>query len=245
MSEKELTQFVTRLQSSAGDNLENVVLFGSAATSEFSPEFSDINLLCVLADLSIQKLASLGPTIRWWMRRKHPAPLLFTGEELERSADVFAIEFLDIKQHHRVLFGEDVFSRVQVRLDLHQRQLRHELRTKLLLLRERFVIADGNRQKTVDLLLHSISSFLTLFRHALIALGEQAPSSKQEILEQSASTLGFDKLVFVQLLEIREGKRDKKSLNPNDAFARYFSAIEHVARSVDALPISPNLEKQL
>src|SRR5258707_12504490 len=92
--EKLIGEFVERLRAAAGEDLQSVILYGSAATGEFHPEFSNINLLCILREISFDTLQKLQPDVTWWVGRKHTAPLLLTREELERSADVFAIEFM-------------------------------------------------------------------------------------------------------------------------------------------------------
>ena len=43
-----LNELVEKMRAAAGENLLSVVLFGSAAQGEFHPEYSDVNLLCVL-----------------------------------------------------------------------------------------------------------------------------------------------------------------------------------------------------
>ena len=35
-----------------------------------------------------------------------------TEEELSRSSDVFTIELMDMQQHHRIAYGEDVLSTI-------------------------------------------------------------------------------------------------------------------------------------
>jgi hypothetical protein len=139
--EKQLTEFVNRLRQAAGENLKSVILYGSAAGGEFHSEFSNLNLLCIMGEISFPLLASLAPAVEWWTRQKHAAPLLFTREELERSADVFAIEFLDMQRRHRLLFGDDVLSALKIPMHLHKLQVEYELREKLILLRESALLA--------------------------------------------------------------------------------------------------------
>ncbi len=50
--EKQINEFVDRLRQAAGENLQSVILYGSAAGGEFHPEFSNVNLLCILRDTS-------------------------------------------------------------------------------------------------------------------------------------------------------------------------------------------------
>jgi hypothetical protein len=84
--EKQVSEFVKRLQEAAGTNLESVILYGSAISQHYDPEYSNINLLCVLKDTALSKLLALAPAIRWWAKQKHPEPLVMTRQELERSA---------------------------------------------------------------------------------------------------------------------------------------------------------------
>ena len=112
VAEKQLDEFVSRMQKAAGENLQSVILYGSAAAGDFNPEFSNLNLLCILRDTSFARLSAIASVVEWWHRHKHPAPLVMTREELERSADVFSIELLDMQQHHRVLFGDERVDRV-------------------------------------------------------------------------------------------------------------------------------------
>src|SRR3989442_5686633 len=152
--EKQINDFVGRLQKAAGSNLESVILYGSAASGDFHPEYSDLNLLCILREPSYASLEAMAPAIEWWNGQKQRAPLLMSHEEIRRSADVFAIELMDIQEHHRVLLGEDVLKSLQIPMHLHHAQLEYELREKLILLRQRLLLAAGNRNGTWDVLLH-------------------------------------------------------------------------------------------
>lgn len=125
---KQMEEFVGRMRPAAGANLQSVILYGSAAGGEFHPEFSNVNLLCVLGEISFASLRAVAPVAEWWTRNHHPVPLILTKEELVRSADVFSIELLDMKLRHRVLFGEDVLSGLSIPMQLHRAQLEYELR---------------------------------------------------------------------------------------------------------------------
>lgn len=233
--EKQINEFLGRLRQAAGENLESVILYGSAAGGEFHPEFSNVNLLCVLGETSFARLGALGPAVAWWNRHKHPAPLVLTRQELERSADVFAIELLDMQQRHRVLFGDDPLSGLRIPMNLHRAQVEYELREKLILLRERVLLAAGNQNRLWDLLLGSLPSFATLFRHALIALGGPVVDSKRAGLEELSRRIPFDASAFGQLLDIRERKRARRQFDLTDTFTRYLAAIEQVAAAVDTM----------
>lgn len=156
-----------------------------------------------------------------------------TREELERSTDVFTIELLDMQQHHRILFGKDVLKDLDIPLHLHRVQVEYELREKLVLLRRQLLLAFGSNRRLWELLLRSVPSFVTLFRHALIALGEPAQSDKRDAVEALSKQVGFDPSAVNKVLDVRERKADLRRMDVKDVFAGYLTAMEKVAAAVD------------
>jgi hypothetical protein len=233
--EKKINDFVGRLREAAGPNLESVVLFGSAVAGDFHPEFSNVNLFCVIRDSSFAALQALAPAVKWWNAQKQPPPLFMTHDEIKRSTDLFTIELLDMQQHHRVLFGEDVVQGLSIPANLHRLQVEYELREKLGLLRQHLLLASDNDSRMWELLLRSVSSFATLFRHALIVLGHDAPVGKREAVQALSKKIGFDASGILQVLDVRERKADRKTFNVADVFSRYLAALEQVALAVDRM----------
>jgi hypothetical protein len=231
--EKLLNELVEKLKVAAGANLKSVVLYGSAAAGEFHPEYSDLNVMCVLERLSAADLESLNPAGQWWAGKGHPAPLVFTLERLSQSADLFAIELLDIKEKRRVLFGEDVFAALDVPMNLHRQQVERELRASLIRLRQNYLAFPPQPKRLLGLMTASVSTFVTLFRHALIALGEQPPQLKREVADSLAKLLGFDARPFHTLLDVREKKIPAKSVNAAATFRGYLESIQRAEDELD------------
>jgi hypothetical protein len=236
--QEKIDEFVKRIREAAGPNIESIILFGSAVAGDFHPGLSNLNLLCVLRDSSFAALQSLVPVAKWWDRQKQPPPLCMTRTELERSTDVFTIELLDMQQHHRVLLGEDVIRGLQISMHVHRVQIEYELREKLILLRQQVLLASGNDARLWDLLLRSVPSFGTLFRHALIALGETSPPGRREAVDALSKRVGFDLSAIHLALDVREQdareqKADRKKIGINDLAARYLAAVEKVTAAVD------------
>jgi hypothetical protein len=230
--EDKIAEFVKRAREAAGANIESIILFGSAVSGDFHPGHSNLNLMCVLRDCSFPELQAIAPVAKWWDRQKQPPPLCMTRKEMERSTDVFTIELLDMQQHHRVLFGEDVIQGLRISMQVHRVQVEYEMREKVVLLRQQVLLASGNDSRLWELMLRSVPSFGTLFRHALIALGG-APSGKREALQALSTKMGFDLSPVHQLLDIREHKADPKKTDASDLAARYLAAIEKVTAAVD------------
>ena len=234
VAEKQINEFIGLLRKACGENLQSVILYGSAADGEFHPEFSNVNLLCILRESSFATLTAMASAVEWWHHQKQHAPLVLTRDELEHSMDVFSIELLDMQQRHRVLFGDEVLSALKIPTHLHRVQLEYELREKLILLRERLLVA-GSKKQLWELLLGSLSTFTTLFRHGLIALGDTPPKAKREAVQALAARIPFDPSAFLQLLDIRDHKTDRKQLDAKDVFTRYLAAVQHVTAAVDRM----------
>ena len=84
-----------------------------------------------------------------------------------------------------------------------------------------------------------LSTFTTLFRHALIVLGATPPKAKRETIQALAARIPFDASAFLQLLDIRERKADTKQFDVADVFARYLAAVQQVTAAVDKMLDSP------
>jgi len=233
--EKLINEFVERIRNAEGTNLVSVILYGSAAAGDYVVDHSDVNLLCVLGETSFSAIEALAPAVAWWGKQKHREPLLMSAEEMRRSADVFSIEFLDMRRHYRVLWGEDVLETLEIPIRLHRAQVEYELREKTILLRQRLLMAAGNAEAKWELLLRSLPAFGTLFRHALIALGEAGAGSKREAAAALAGKLGIDTSVFAELLDLRERKKDRQSAKVDEIFARYLKLVEQVTAAVDRM----------
>jgi hypothetical protein len=194
-----------------------------------------VNLFCVIRDSSFAALRALAPALKWWDAQKQPPPLFMTRDEIERSVDVFTIELIDMQQHHRVLFGEDVIQGLSIPANLHRVQVEYELREKLALLRQHLLLASGSDSRLWELLLRSVSSFTTLFRHALIVLGHDAPVGKREAVQALSKRIGFDASGFLQVLDVRERKSDRKTYDAANVFSGYLAAVQQVTAAVDKM----------
>ncbi len=230
--QKNLDELVTRLQTALGETLASVVLYGSAASQEFHADFSDLNVLCLTHKLDIAELKAVGPVLAWWAQHKQPRPIFFSVEELERSADVFAIELTDMKSRHRALFGPDLLTGMELPMDLHGLQVERELRTNLLRLRQFFVGAKDDEER-LGLLTAAFSSFSTLFRHSLLVMKQEVPHSRREVIARLAAQLDFDPTPFNTVLEVREGKRKKSDVDVAATFEGFLIGVKRVTGEVD------------
>jgi hypothetical protein len=231
-----LNQLVEKLQKAHGERLVAVVLYGSAASGNHHAKYSDFNILCVLSEISTREMGASESIFRWWREQGSPSPLLLTENEVATSTDCFAIEFKDIKNNHRLLYGRDVISGLVVDNSFYRAQVEHDLRAKLLRLRQKAsgMLSDSNLLRR--LMLDSISTFCVLFRHALALHGVVLESHrKRDVIARASERFGFDPAPFEKLLDIREERIKPREMEPVPLLSAYLKGISAVIEAVDRL----------
>ena len=230
-----LDQLVEKLRQALPEDLISVVLYGSAAVGDHDEKFSDYNVLCVLKAIAPPQLRATEPIFRWWREQGNPSPLLLTEHELRTSTDCFPVEFHDIREHHKILHGPDVVSDLSIDTIYYRAQVEHELRAKLLRLRQKASAILSDKDVLRRLLVDSVSTFCVLFRHALILRGEAAPGLKREIVGRAREAFGIDGTPFETLLDLREKKSGAKVDDPEALLALYMIEIGKVIDVVDRM----------
>jgi predicted nucleotidyltransferase len=230
-----LRELVGSLSKALHGDLLAVVLYGSAARGEYHERHSDLNVLCILRQVGARELELVAAPLRAWVRKGQPAPLFLSEEEVRGACDVFPIEFLDLRDGYRLLYGEDLVASIQVNTANHRRQLEHELRSRVLRLRRRFLETHHDNKVVCRLMLDSLSTFAALFRHALIAAGFEAPLQKAEIFRAAAERFGIGPAPFDALLEVRTGARKLDPAEVRGWFNAYLDGVTRLARRVDEI----------
>src|SRR5439155_26134873 len=104
----------------------------------------------------------------------------------------FPIEWLEIRERHLVLEGDDLFATLEVPNTYLRLQCEHELRAKHIQLRQAY-LASGKRPLLLqEVLKGSASSFATLFRTLLRLRGEVAAAAPAEVIDKLATLYRLD-----------------------------------------------------
>ncbi len=233
--DSELQELVERLRAAFGDGLQSVILYGSAAGGDYLPGHSDMNVLCILREVGVPELEKSRPVAEWWRKKKQPTPLLLAFDELDRARDAFPIEFLDLIEQHRVLYGEDRVKDLVIEPRYLRAQLEYELRAKLLRLRARYAAVAPNPELVVRMMVEALPNFAALFRHALRVSGQAAPVTKADVFRDAGQHFGFDAQPFLTTLEVRQGHRKAKSLDARATFSAYLAGVARMTAAVDGL----------
>jgi len=233
MARMTLDELVGQLRAAYGNTLRAVVLYGSAAAGEHIAKRSDYNVLVIVDALGASQLAAASAAARAWADAGNPAPLTLTQQEWRGSADIFPMEYADILERHRVLYGDPPFNGITVdRGDL-RLQLEQEAMGKLIKLRQGALAAGNEGDRQLDLLAASVSPVMIVFRAFLRLHGEKPPTDNVTLTEQVANRAGFDGTPIVRVVRHVRGEAKLKSEDGNPVLAGYLQALERLVGYLD------------
>ena len=233
MATMTLDDLVTQLRAAYGARLNSVVLFGSAAAGEHIPKRSDYNVLLLLNEIDASTLASASAVARAWSDAGNPPPMTMTVDEWKGSVDVFPMEYADILDRHRVLYGTPPFDGVSVSMNDLRLQLENQAMGKLLQLRQGALLAGTDGKRQAELVAASLSTMMVLFRAVLRLKGEK-PDTDNAVLAQRVGTLaGFDAAPFVRAVEHVRGERKLESSEAGAVLAGYLAGMRRFQRYLD------------
>jgi predicted nucleotidyltransferase len=166
------------LAEALGNAVVSIAVYGSAASDDFSPGHSDVNLLVVLREVSFADLRLIGDLLRRAARAdlRIATPLVVTPSFLRDARDSYPIELADLRDRHRVLAGEDVVAGIAVAPERLREQAEREVRGKLLKLRGLAVHRPSDAE--VEHALASAVATFEVIERALLRAGGAAPTAR-------------------------------------------------------------------
>jgi len=225
--------FTRELRKAWGGNLVAAVIYGSGATDEFDPKRSDYNLLLVVRDPIKAGGPATSVLFKRWSSEGNPTPLVMTADFMRRSADVFPVEWLDIRERHRVIHGKDPVASMKVGGANYRLELERELKTNLLRLQGKYRMVAGQKAEVRELITMSSSTFLALFRSFLRLLGVKPLPARGRTADALARRLGFDPSAFGYAVRLRLGDRDAAKADPEPWMGKYMRSIMEVISKIE------------
>jgi hypothetical protein len=233
--DQKVEALVDRLRPAFGDRLVSVVLYGSATADDYHEQSSDLNILCILSELTPHELSQSEPVFRWWREQGNPPPLLLSEAEVRSSTDSFPMEFHDIQEHRRVLFGPDIIADLTIDRSFYRAQVEHELRAKVIRLRQKAAELLSAPERLTRLMTDSVSTFCVLGRHALLLSGNPARWKKTEIVCALEDAMRMGLPATNEILTIRAEPKKKPPANAAVMFAAYLKEMTALVDFVDRL----------
>jgi predicted nucleotidyltransferase len=236
-------EFIPEVQKSFGDALEAVILYGSAARGSYVPGGSDINLLIIIREPDPEKIMALGSEQARLLKKHHISLHVLSEGEFIRSADIFPMEYLDIREVGQVLYGENIAERLTITRKNLRHQVEERLRGNINALRQALIASRGSSRLLSQLLranfgtlIAPLRGLLRLKEEALQQSGEEErtqPMGELELLEKVQEEYGVDTTPLKEVLTFREGGRtDAKRLAVNAV-----TFLTSLVRTVDEMDV--------
>ncbi len=235
-----LDELVTQLRAAYGNSLRSVVLYGSAVAGEHIAKRSDYNVLVVVDELPLDRLRALTAVTRAWRDSGNPPPMTFTSREWQSSADVFPMEYADVLERHRVLFGDDPFGGLKVERSDLRVQLEHEALGVLLRLRQGILLAGEDAGEQLKLMAGSLSSLMIVFRGLVRFHGRTSAPNYAELATEVAGLVGVTPEAFLEVIHHVRGDKPIQKERAYAILGSYLRGMEAVTAHIDALPTTQN-----
>jgi hypothetical protein len=225
-------RWLAPVRAALGSEFVAAYLTGSVLTSAFQPRRSTVNVLVVTRTLAPPTLDAVAATVAAGGRDAHVEPMFLTRRQVEKSLDVFPIEWLEICERHLLLEGEDVVGPLEVPLRSLRHQCEHELRGKHVRLRQTYLLS-GARATELEAALKSMaSSFATLFRTLLRLRGEAVPAEAAHVIERVADLYRLDAHSLLGAHLLRYSERRWKG---DEIVALYRGFLREIDRLIEAI----------
>ncbi len=227
--------FAGQLITALGENLRSITVVGSSLTENFKPGGSDINTVVVLERQALNSLKSIAPMARPMSRKKISPPLLMTLSYIERSLDVFCVEFLDFQLTHRTVLGDDPFANLTFEKKGVRLQCERELKAMLIRLRQGYIAAAANKKLVRDILISTAKGLAPLIRAMLWLKDAGRPAGSEQTFRKASELFStkLDSLITSEKWRYEKIRPDENLIN--NTFESVYSSVEKLAEIVDKL----------
>ena len=212
------------LQQIFGDRLQAFVAHGR-------PQESPAPSLAIVRSVTADDLAACAARVSGWLRSGSATPLILSRDEFAGSLDAFPIEFGEIVDTHRALFGADPFAGLSIRPDDLRRACEVQVKSHLLHLRENYIECGGRPSAIAALVADAAPGFAALLRR-LASLDGMPHDTDAELGAYAAARPGLEPRVVGNLIAIITSCSGA-GVDAVRLFPGYLDAVEQLARFID------------
>jgi len=195
------------LRSAAGGNLVALVLYGGLARGRHRGPRSNVDIAVVLEDASPERIQEITPVLMAAWRAAHVDAWILARAEIPGLAEVFPTRLLDIREHHLVLHGEDVFAGLEIDRRLLRLRVEQELRNLSLRLRRTLVTLAADPASAAAYLTTTARPLAIQLAVLLRLAGRTVPAEDRSaaIFAAAAEAFGLDGEALETLASLRQG----------------------------------------
>ena len=191
-----------------------------------------MNVLIVVSKADPDAAILLGKKAAGLIRKNRISPLLLTETEFLNSADVFPMEYLDIRDSRKLAFGPDLTESLDITRANLRHQVEEEIRGSIGSLRRALLASRGKSARLKGFLKGWFGSQNALFRGLLRLKAEgELPGDPEEIASRLSDAFGVDADPLRDAARLRAGDK----LDPAEAAKHLLLLLTELAGLVDAM----------
>jgi hypothetical protein len=231
--------FARQIDIISKDNLIAIYLYGSITHKVFNNPSTNIKLLIVLKSAKVEEIENISSAIARAKKDYNIDTTIITKEEVKTSADVFPMEFTDMKVKKFLLIGDDVFKSVHISMEDLRRSCELELKKRLFDLRSFFVLNLKHPKMLVENLLQDLPGFLMQTDTVLYLKSGHFASSTEDLLKEVYKDFHIQNTTIKKVYEIYKdiNKMPTDLLEIIDLYNNYLAVVMKVAQFADALQV--------
>ncbi len=233
--QRDFVPFAEKLLDLYPGHIRAAAVTGEAAGQDYNPKTSHIESVFIFDDVDFQTYHTALKTVADGAKKRIAAPLFLSEQYLNSSLDVFPVEFLDIKEKHVLIFGDDLFSGLDIQTEHLRLFCEQQVKGRLIRIRQAYLEVGLQRRGVEAMLKDSLYSLIPVFRNLVRLKGQSPAVNKEEIVTQLASAFNIDGPV---LLAIFHDQANDEKIGGQDVTVyceKYMTELQKLARQVDQL----------
>lgn len=212
------------LQHIFGERLQAFVAYGPSGADP-APG------LAIVRTITADDLERCAAHAAAWQRAGCATPLLLTRDEFAGSLDAFPIEYGEILDTHRVIFGVDPFAGLTIHTEDLRRECETQVKSHLVHLRENYIECRG-RQAAVSALVAEAAPAFRLILRRLARLDGFAADHDADLGAYAAKRPGLDARVVGAVLALAS-HRSASGVDAIRIYPDYLAAVEQLWHFID------------
>lgn len=190
---------------------------------------------CAIVDgLVFRDLVACLPQTESWHRRGIAVPLMLASGELERTVDIFPLEYSSIVADYLVVRGADPFQGISIPVEDVRRATEGQAKSHLIHLREAFLESHGETTRIGRLIASSAAPLRALLTN-IARLHDNAPGetlSDQALGTMAETRMGIPAALIREILASSGGGQSTIA-DPSALLAHYVEAAQKIWEYVD------------
>ena len=233
-TQKLLKSYVKDVAKAYGNELEGIILYGSAVRGEFLPGLSNLNVLLILSSYELSVLKQYDSLHKRWSKEHVVVPLFLTTADLKSSSTAFPLEYQDIFDCHRLLWGQDPFVGLKIDARYLAAEVVQGLRGNLFRLRQRLVEGRSTEEAITILLPLSITALLPVLRGLQRLLSRPVVAHGEPLLKDIESLLEINLAGLRDALALKRGHISPGQKEIPRLMDRYLESLSRLVTTAEA-----------